>query len=93
LEATIQALSTDGSTSHAIVEPKENNKTQKVRVVPKITIGEVCPFMRNAVRKTVVKVEEGSFWVQQEEQDSSGSNSKGKLLKRRELHVIWATTP
>jgi hypothetical protein len=49
--------------------------------------------MRNAVRKTVVKGEEGSFWVQQEEQDSSGSNSKGKLLKRRELHVIWATTP
>jgi len=39
---------TDESTGDAIGgEPKESNKLQKVRVVPKITISEVCPFMRN----------------------------------------------
>uniref|UniRef100_A0A804P5A0 Uncharacterized protein n=1 Tax=Zea mays TaxID=4577 RepID=A0A804P5A0_MAIZE len=56
-EATAQLLSSvgtlststaDESTDHAIGgEPKESNKPQKVRVVPKITISEVCPFMRN----------------------------------------------
>lgn len=39
---------TDESTDYAIGgQPKESNKPQKVRVVPKITISEVCPFMRN----------------------------------------------
>ncbi|XP_066317854.1 protein REPRESSOR OF SILENCING 3-like [Miscanthus floridulus] len=39
---------TDESTGDAIGgEPKESNKPQKVRVVPKITISEVCPFMRS----------------------------------------------
>jgi len=39
---------TDESTGDAIGgEPKESNKLQKVRVVPKITISEVCPFMRS----------------------------------------------
>uniref|UniRef100_A0A0D9VC18 RRM domain-containing protein n=1 Tax=Leersia perrieri TaxID=77586 RepID=A0A0D9VC18_9ORYZ len=37
------------SGDHGASERKENNnKLVKERVVPKITIGEVCPFMRNA---------------------------------------------
>jgi hypothetical protein len=87
LEATTEALSTDGSTSHATVEPKENNTTQKVRVVPKITIGEVCPFMRNAEsEKQWSKAKKGLSGFNKKSKDSSGSNSndgKGKLLKRR----------
>lgn len=44
----LSTATTDESTDHAIGgEPKESNKPQKVRVVPKITISEVCPFMRN----------------------------------------------
>ncbi|KAJ1277840.1 hypothetical protein BS78_04G034100 [Paspalum vaginatum] len=74
---------TDESTGHATgSECKESNKPQKVRVVPKITIGEVCPFMRNA--------ESQKQWSRAKKavagftKKSSGSNAgKGKPLKRR----------
>uniref|UniRef100_A0A0A9CRG1 RRM domain-containing protein n=1 Tax=Arundo donax TaxID=35708 RepID=A0A0A9CRG1_ARUDO len=75
---------TDSSTGHDTVECKENNKTQKARVVPKITISEVCPFMRNA--------ESGKQWSKAKKvltgfikkgKESSGSNTgKGKPSKR-----------
>jgi hypothetical protein len=77
----------DGSTGHGTVESKENNKTQKVRVVPKITIGEVCPFMRNAEsEKQWSKARKVLSGFNKKNKEGSGSNSnaaKGKPLRRR----------
>lgn len=76
---------TDGSTGHATGESKENNKTQKVRVVPKITVGEVCPFMRNAESaKQWSKAKKVLSGFNKKSKEDSGSNvAKGKPLKRR----------
>ncbi|XP_062218167.1 protein REPRESSOR OF SILENCING 3-like [Phragmites australis] len=99
LEATSQVLSeqkllssmgmpstgtTDGSTGHDTVECKENNKTKKVRVVPKITIGEVCPFMRNAESEKQWSKAKKVLTGFKKGKESSGSNAgKGKPSKRR----------
>ncbi|GJN18959.1 hypothetical protein PR202_gb06180 [Eleusine coracana subsp. coracana] len=76
---------TDGLTGHATGESKQNNKTQKARVVPKITIGEVCPFMRNAESakqwSKAKKVLSG--FNKKSKEDSGSSVVKGKPLKRR----------
>uniref|UniRef100_A0A0A9G599 Uncharacterized protein n=1 Tax=Arundo donax TaxID=35708 RepID=A0A0A9G599_ARUDO len=76
---------TDGSTGHDTVECKENSNTQKVRVVPKITIGEVCPFMRNAEsEKQWTKAKKVLTGFIKKGKESSGSNAgKGKPSKRR----------
>lgn len=77
---------TDEWTGHATGgEPKESNKPQKVRVVPKITIGEVCPFMRNAEsQKQWSKAKKAITGFAKKRNESSGSNArKGKPLKRR----------
>lgn len=75
---------TDGSTGG---ESKDSNKPQKVRVVPKITIGEVCPFMRNAEsQKQWSKAKKAIAGFSKKSNESSGSKSnagKGKPLKKR----------
>ncbi|CAN6230273.1 unnamed protein product [Urochloa humidicola] len=76
---------TNGSTGG---ECKDNNKLQKVRVVPKITIGEVCPFMRNAEsQKQWSKAKKAvTGFSKKKSNESSGSKSnagKGKPLKKR----------
>ncbi|CAL4971505.1 unnamed protein product [Urochloa decumbens] len=76
--------STNGSTGG---EYKDINKPQKVRVVPKITIGEVCPFMRNAEsQKQWSKAKKAITGFSKKSNESSGSKSnagKGKPLKKR----------
>ncbi|RLN07459.1 uncharacterized protein C2845_PM11G14140 [Panicum miliaceum] len=66
-------------------ECKDSNKPQKVRVVPKITIGEVCPFMRNAEsQKQWSKAKKAISGFAKKRSESSGSNAgKGKPLKKR----------
>ncbi|XP_044951193.1 protein REPRESSOR OF SILENCING 3-like [Hordeum vulgare subsp. vulgare] len=44
---TPSAGTTVGSAGHEIRGHDENNKVEEPRVVPRITISEVCPFMRN----------------------------------------------
>ncbi|CAN6277525.1 unnamed protein product [Urochloa humidicola] len=67
-------------------ECKDNNKPQKVRVVPKITIGEVCPFMRNAEsQKQWSKAKKAITGFSKKSNESSGSKSnagKGKTIKK-----------
>ncbi|OEL18919.1 hypothetical protein BAE44_0020065 [Dichanthelium oligosanthes] len=73
---------TDGSTGGNCMD---SNKPQKVRVVPKITIGEVCPFMRNAEsQKQWSKAKKAITGFAKKSNESSGSNAgKGKPLKKR----------
>ncbi|KAL6629809.1 hypothetical protein ACP70R_029574 [Stipagrostis hirtigluma subsp. patula] len=75
---------TDGSIGHATGETEENNKKAKVRVVPKITIGEVCPFMRNAEsEKQWSKAKKVLTGFNKKSKESSGSNArKGNPSKR-----------
>ncbi|XP_006648296.3 protein REPRESSOR OF SILENCING 3 [Oryza brachyantha] len=73
------------SGGHDTGECKENNKLEKERVVPKITIGEVCPFMRNTESEQqwskAKKVLTGFI---KKGNESSGSNvGKGKPSARR----------
>ncbi|CAN6243001.1 unnamed protein product, partial [Urochloa humidicola] len=81
----MSAGTTNGSTGG---ECKDNNKLQKVRVVPKITIGEVCPFMRNVEsQKQWSKAKKAiTGFSKKKSNESSGSKSnagKGKPLKKR----------
>ncbi|KAL6888643.1 hypothetical protein ACP4OV_009669 [Aristida adscensionis] len=73
------------STVTANGETEENNKKAKVRVVPKITIGEVCPFMRNAEsEKQWSKAKKVLSGFNKKSKESSGSNArKGMPSKRR----------
>ncbi|CAN6234057.1 unnamed protein product [Urochloa humidicola] len=75
---------TKGSTGG---ECKDSNKLQKVRVIPKITIGEVCPFMRNAEsQKQWSKAKKAITGFLKKSNESSGSKSnagKGTPLKKR----------
>ena len=66
-------------------ECKDSNKPQKVRVVPKITISEVCPFMRNAEsQKQWSKAKKAISGFARKNNEKSGSNAgKGKPLKKR----------
>ncbi|KAF0925094.1 hypothetical protein E2562_015384 [Oryza meyeriana var. granulata] len=66
-------------------ERKENNKLEKERVVPKITIGEVCPFMRNTEsEKQWSKAKKVLTGIIKKGNGSSGSNvGKGKPSARR----------
>jgi hypothetical protein len=64
-----------------------NNKPQKVLVVPKITISEVCPFMRNGEsEKQWSKAKKVLSGFNKKSKEGSGSNcnaAKGKPLRRR----------
>uniref|UniRef100_A0A0E0G0W0 RRM domain-containing protein n=1 Tax=Oryza nivara TaxID=4536 RepID=A0A0E0G0W0_ORYNI len=66
-------------------ERKENNKLEKERVVPKITIGEVCPFMRNSEsEKQWSKAKKVLTGFIKKGNESTGSNvRKGKPSTRR----------
>ncbi|KAL5208370.1 hypothetical protein ABZP36_032805 [Zizania latifolia] len=76
---------TTGSGDHDAGERKENNKLEKERVVPKITIGEVCPFMRNTEsEKQWSKAKKVLTGFSKKGNDSTGSNvRKGKPSARR----------
>ncbi|KAG8058074.1 hypothetical protein GUJ93_ZPchr0002g24586 [Zizania palustris] len=75
---------TTGSGDHDAWENKENNKLEKERVVPKITIGEVCPFMRNTKsEKQWSKAKKVLTGFTKKGNDSTGSNArKGKPSSR-----------
>ncbi|KAF8685974.1 hypothetical protein HU200_043900 [Digitaria exilis] len=68
-------------------ECKDSNKPQKVRVLPKITIGEVCPFMRNAEsQKQWSKAKKAIAGFSKKSNERSGSKSnagKGNPFKKR----------
>ncbi|TKW38091.1 hypothetical protein SEVIR_1G090900v4 [Setaria viridis] len=86
LPSSVEMLSsgtTDGSPGGKC---KDINKPQKVRVVPKITIGEVCPFMRNAESQKQWSKAKKAITGFSKSNESSGSKSnarKGKPLKKR----------
>uniref|UniRef100_A0ACD5ZAP0 Uncharacterized protein n=1 Tax=Avena sativa TaxID=4498 RepID=A0ACD5ZAP0_AVESA len=75
-----------GSAGHDTGEHDEGNKAQEARVVPKITISEVCPFMRNRESEQqwskAKKVLTG-FNKRGEERTGSSSAGRGKLPPSR----------
>jgi hypothetical protein len=83
--SSVGMLSTGTTDESTGGECKDSNKLQKVRVVPKITIGEVCPFMRNAEsQKQWSKAKKAISGFAKKRNESSGSNAgKGKPLKKR----------
>lgn len=76
---------TIGSAGHDTGEHNENNKLEKVQVVPKITIGEVCPFMRNTEsEKQWSKAKKALTGFMKKSNENTGSNiGKGKPPSRR----------
>ncbi|XP_047078755.1 protein REPRESSOR OF SILENCING 3-like [Lolium rigidum] len=77
---------TDGSAGHDSLESSENNKVVEARMVPKITISEVCPFMRNKESEQqwskAKKVLTG-FNKRGEEKAGSSNAGRGKAPSRR----------
>uniref|UniRef100_A0A0E0CFA8 RRM domain-containing protein n=1 Tax=Oryza meridionalis TaxID=40149 RepID=A0A0E0CFA8_9ORYZ len=89
LEAATQLLPEQKMPTSSMAMPsselKENNKLEKERVVPKITIGEVCPFMRNSdSEKQWSKAKKVLTGFIKKGNESTGSNvGKGKPSTRR----------
>jgi len=83
--SSVAMLSTGAIDESTGGECKDSNKPQKVRVVPKITISEVCPFMRNAEsQKQWSKAKKAISGFARKNNEKSGSNAgKGKPLKKR----------